>query len=92
VLHCSLSLILAQLHLKGNKAFKAGDYPAAIDHYTTAILTDRKDAIYPLNRAAAYLKLGKYVRGTTFAYATFLSQSIRVEMKMQNETALLFCQ
>lgn len=45
----------------GNNAFKAGDYPAAIGHYTQAILADNKDVTYPLNRAAAYLKLGKYV-------------------------------
>ena len=45
----------------GNGAFKAGDYPAAIGHYTQAILADNKDVTYPLNRAAAYLKLGKYV-------------------------------
>ena len=46
---------------QGNAAFKAGDYPAAIGHYTTAILADRNDSTYPLNRAAAYLKLGKCV-------------------------------
>ncbi|KAF4571362.1 anaphase promoting complex subunit cdc16 [Pleurotus pulmonarius] len=44
---------------KGNEAFKAGDYYAAIGHYTTAILNNRKDATFQLNRAAAYLKLGK---------------------------------
>jgi Flp pilus assembly protein TadD len=46
---------------KGNAAFKVGDYPGAIGHYTAAILADRSDATFPLNRAAAYLKLGKYV-------------------------------
>ena len=46
---------------QGNIAFKSGDYPTAIGHYTTAILADKNDATYPLNRAAAYLKLGKYV-------------------------------
>ncbi|KIM35927.1 hypothetical protein M413DRAFT_449556 [Hebeloma cylindrosporum] len=45
---------------KGNAAFKGGDYPTAIGHYTAAILADRNDPTYPLNRAAAYLKLGKY--------------------------------
>ncbi|KAJ3504748.1 hypothetical protein NLJ89_g7773 [Agrocybe chaxingu] len=45
---------------QGNTAFKAGDFPTAIGHYTTAILADRTDATFPLNRAAAYLKLGKY--------------------------------
>ncbi|KAJ7150285.1 hypothetical protein C8R46DRAFT_500390 [Mycena filopes] len=44
---------------KGNAAFKAGDYPAAIGHYSAAIHADRTDATFPLNRAAAYLKLGK---------------------------------
>jgi len=46
---------------QGNEAFKLRDYPAAIGHYTAAIIADRTDATFPLNRAAAYLKLGKYV-------------------------------
>ncbi|KAH9480186.1 RNA polymerase II-associated protein 3 [Psilocybe cubensis] len=45
---------------KGNASFKAGDYPSAIGHYTSAILADRTDLTFPLNRAAAYLKLGKF--------------------------------
>ena len=44
---------------QGNAAFKAGDYAAAIGHYTAAILADSSNATFPLNRAAAYLKLGK---------------------------------
>ncbi|GJE89529.1 RNA polymerase II-associated protein [Phanerochaete sordida] len=44
---------------KGNAAFKSGDFPAAIGHYTAAILADPRNPTYPLNRAAAYLKLGK---------------------------------
>ncbi|THV07845.1 hypothetical protein K435DRAFT_847653 [Dendrothele bispora CBS 962.96] len=44
---------------KGNTSFKSGDFPSAIAHYTTAILEDQKDWTFPLNRAAAYLKLGK---------------------------------
>ncbi|KAG6853017.1 hypothetical protein C0991_007458 [Blastosporella zonata] len=44
---------------KGNAAFKAGDYPNAIGHYSAAILADGKDFTFPLNRAAAYLRLGK---------------------------------
>lgn len=44
---------------QGNAAFKSGDYPAAIGHYTSAILADPDDSTFPLNRAAAYLKLGK---------------------------------
>ncbi|KAG2034856.1 hypothetical protein BDR03DRAFT_575962 [Suillus americanus] len=44
---------------QGNAAFKSGDYPAAIGHYTSAILANADDSTFPLNRAAAYLKLGK---------------------------------
>lgn len=46
---------------QGNAAFKAADYPTAIGHYTDAIIADGNDHTYFLNRAAAYLKLGKYV-------------------------------
>ncbi|KAK0188216.1 TPR-like protein [Armillaria mellea] len=45
---------------KGNTAFKAGDYATAVGHYSSAIVNDRKDYTLPLNRAAAYLKLGKH--------------------------------
>ncbi|KAG8898784.1 hypothetical protein FRB99_007170 [Tulasnella sp. 403] len=44
---------------KGNAAFKAGDYATAVGHYSSAILSDRSDPTLPLNRAAAYLRLGK---------------------------------
>ncbi|KAL1663410.1 hypothetical protein GGF50DRAFT_116066 [Schizophyllum commune] len=44
---------------KGNAAFKSGDYVAAVGHYTEAILADKHDPTFFLNRAAAYLKLGK---------------------------------
>ncbi|KAH7097599.1 hypothetical protein BKA62DRAFT_715680 [Auriculariales sp. MPI-PUGE-AT-0066] len=45
---------------KGNAAFKASDFVGAIGHYTDAHLADRLEPTYPLNRAAAYLKLGKF--------------------------------
>jgi Flp pilus assembly protein TadD len=59
----SISLSYSSLNgmYQGNAAFKTGDFPAAIGHYTTAILADPKDISFPLNRAAAYLKLGKCV-------------------------------
>ncbi|KAJ2991674.1 hypothetical protein NUW54_g8131 [Trametes sanguinea] len=44
---------------KGNEAFKAGDFPKAIGHYTAAFIADPSNPTYSLNRAAAYLKLGK---------------------------------
>ncbi|KAL5520046.1 hypothetical protein ACEPAG_1706 [Sanghuangporus baumii] len=46
---------------KGNAAFRAESYPEAVGHYTEAILADGTDPTYPLNRAAAYLRLGKAV-------------------------------
>ncbi|KAF9496836.1 TPR-like protein [Pleurotus eryngii] len=59
VLSSADSEFLIDAQDQGNEAFKADDYYAAIGHYTTAILNNRKDATFPLNRAAAYLKLGK---------------------------------
>ncbi|KZT11767.1 TPR-like protein [Laetiporus sulphureus 93-53] len=44
---------------KGNAAFKAGDFTTAVGHYSAAIVADSSDPTFPLNRAAAYLKLGK---------------------------------
>ncbi|KAG9044160.1 hypothetical protein FS837_008712 [Tulasnella sp. UAMH 9824] len=44
---------------KGNIAFKAGKFAEAVGHYSAAIFLDRSDPTLPLNRAAAYLKLGK---------------------------------
>ncbi|KAI0263415.1 hypothetical protein BC834DRAFT_1042892 [Gloeopeniophorella convolvens] len=44
---------------KGNAAFKAGDYAAAVGHYSAAALADPTDLTFFLNRAAAYLKLSK---------------------------------
>ncbi|KAL5524588.1 hypothetical protein ACEPAF_9728 [Sanghuangporus sanghuang] len=46
---------------KGNAAFRAENYPEAVGHYTEAILANGTDPTYPLNRAAAYLRLGKAV-------------------------------
>ncbi len=54
-------IILSDQNNQGNAAFKAGDYATAVGHYSSAIVNDRKDYTLPLNRAAAYLKLGKYV-------------------------------
>jgi len=45
---------------QGNVSFKSGDFPVAIGHYTTAFLADPTDPTFPLNRAAAYLKLDKF--------------------------------
>lgn len=52
---------LTEILCKGNASFKAEDFPASIGHYTSAILIDPNNPTFYLNRAAAYLKLGKYV-------------------------------
>lgn len=44
---------------KGNSEFKKGNYQAAIGHYTEALLDEQNEAFYG-NRAAWYMKLGKY--------------------------------
>ncbi|KAF8574207.1 hypothetical protein K439DRAFT_866809 [Ramaria rubella] len=46
---------------KGNAAFKSSNWAEAVGHYSAAVLADRTEPTYPLNRAAAYLKLGKYL-------------------------------
>ncbi|KAG8977537.1 hypothetical protein FRC05_001395 [Tulasnella sp. 425] len=43
----------------GNASFKVGKFADAVGHYSAAIFMDRTDPTLPLNRAAAYLKLGK---------------------------------
>jgi RNA polymerase II-associated protein 3 len=46
----------------------------AIGHYTAATIADITDATFPLNRAAAYLKLGKYVGvARTEDFSTFVA-------------------
>ncbi|KAE9391156.1 TPR-like protein [Gymnopus androsaceus JB14] len=45
---------------KGNTAFKNGDFPSAIGHYSQAILEDPKDWTFPSElELLRYLKLGK---------------------------------
>ena len=55
--------------MQGNAAFRAEKYPEAVGHYSAAIFADSSDPTLPLNRAAAYLKLGKYVAYTGFEAA-----------------------
>ena len=52
-------LVGSQTFTQGNELFKAGNYAAAVGEYTSAMLADPKDPTFPLNRAAAYLKLSK---------------------------------
>ncbi|KAL7411969.1 hypothetical protein BDY24DRAFT_116160 [Mrakia frigida] len=45
---------------KGNDLFKKGSYAESIGHYSEAHLLVPSSAIYPLNRAQAYLNLSKF--------------------------------
>ncbi|SNX83278.1 uncharacterized protein MEPE_01985 [Melanopsichium pennsylvanicum] len=45
----------------GNEAFRKQQWAEAIGHYSAAQLSDPNEATYPLNRAMAYLKLGKFL-------------------------------
>jgi hypothetical protein len=63
--------------IQGNAAFKSGDYPTAIGHYTTAILANRSEPTFPSNRAAAYLKLGKYVQ-SILALVSFVNRFAKI--------------
>lgn len=47
--------------MQGNKAFRLGDYHAAIKHYTAAYDVEPELPYYQLNIAAAHLKLSKSV-------------------------------
>jgi len=44
----------------GNACFKNKQYAQAVEHYTRAMAYVETNAIYPSNRAMAYLKMGSY--------------------------------
>lgn len=73
------------MRVQGNTAFKSGDYVAAVGHYTDAALADRLEPTYPLNRAAAYLKLGKYA--TTHSSCDVLTFDAHTGTPTRNATA-----
>ncbi|KAJ6507400.1 hypothetical protein C8R47DRAFT_93036 [Mycena vitilis] len=50
----------AQLKIKGNEAFKKGDYKTAYVLYSVCVIQSSHEPLYPLNRAAVALKLKLY--------------------------------
>lgn len=47
-----------EIKIKGNEEYRSGDFQAAVDSYTQAIVYDPLNPIHLSNRAAAYAKLG----------------------------------
>ncbi|ORX89872.1 hypothetical protein K493DRAFT_410187 [Basidiobolus meristosporus CBS 931.73] len=45
---------------RGNEHFKKGEYEQAIQYYSRSIELDPLNAVFPINRAMAYLKLQRY--------------------------------
>ena len=74
---------------QGNSAFKASDFYGAVGHYSAAIVADPTNPTYPLNRAAAYLKLGKCVPPLPFYVALPTPYRLlrKTEIKMRNAIA-----
>ncbi|KAG9307653.1 hypothetical protein G9A89_023218 [Geosiphon pyriformis] len=46
---------------KGNEFFRKGNFIKAIEHYGLAMELDSKDAVFPVNRAMAEIKLKRWV-------------------------------
>ncbi|EKX73407.1 conserved hypothetical protein [Theileria equi strain WA] len=51
---------MADLKLKGNEAFKAGNFQEAANYFTQAINVNPNDAVLYSNRSGAYASLGMY--------------------------------
>lgn len=83
--------IAASLKAKelGNAAFKAGDFPASVGHYTSAILADPNNPTFYLNRAAAYLRLGKYQDAERDSSSTLAIQKDNVKALFRRSQARL---
>ena len=76
---------------QGNEAFKAGNYQQAAVHYTEALtLDDAQHALYS-NRAACFLKLGRYAQARDDAQAcvklapAFAKGHFRLALALQAE-------
>ena len=59
----------ADAKAKGNEAFKAGNYQQAAVHYTEALALDDSQHALHSNRAACFLKLGRYAQAKDDAAA-----------------------
>eukprot|EP00962_Isochrysis_galbana_P036034 scaffold12388_cov122-Isochrysis_galbana.AAC.4 len=64
----------------GNEKFKAGDYNAAITHFTNAINIEPTHVLYS-NRSACYCALRKYALAQTMGSA-WHSYSTRTELAL----------
>lgn len=79
----------AEVHkAHGNDHFKAGRWAEAADNYKLAMESDRTNAIYPSNRAAALLKLGKISDALANAQAALRLDSASSKAHIRASTAL----
>ena len=68
---CNLPLFQAdELKALGNKAFCAGDFDGAVDHFTEAISLDSVNHVLFSNRSAAFASLKKYRQALSDAEKT----------------------
>lgn len=55
---------------QGNDFFKKGQFAAAVEHYSASITMDPTNAVLPINRAMALLKLERYSNQHKFMLKT----------------------
>lgn len=73
---------------KGNNHFKKGNWKEAISCYTTAMMLDPMNDVYPLNRAMAYIKLEDWENVLDDSNRALMLNSLSVKGFFRKATAL----
>lgn len=74
---------------KGNEAFKASEYVAAVEAYTISLRLDPKNETVHTNRAAAYLKLKRWEDAETDCSAALALDANNWKARMRRAAARL---